>query len=130
MCLGVCKPALFRPGHWVSADEVFFHVQRDDLFVDGGLNAPGICKNTVTADQLFKPGEIGSVAGDRSAQENIAASPEVIVNGSASRIYDSLLDGEGKRFPAFIKCDQFVVRPSPINPAFAVVIYMSSFLFF
>ena len=27
MCFGVCKSALFRSSHWVSADETFLHAK-------------------------------------------------------------------------------------------------------
>ena len=78
--------------------------------MDGSLDAPHVCQYAVLSDQLFKLGEISSIAGDRGAQENVAASFEIVVNRRACGVYGPLLYGKGKALPAFVKCDQFAAR--------------------
>ena len=94
----------------MAADEVFFHTECDDLFVDGRFNTAHIREDAVFIYDSLKLCQISGVAGDRRAQEDIAAASEMFVDGSAGRIDRIVLYGKRQRFPAFVKCDDLMIR--------------------
>ena len=64
----------------MPADKTFLKTEGSDFLVDGSLDASHVCQDAVIPYEIFQLGEIGSVAGNRGTQENIAAAPEIIVD--------------------------------------------------